>query len=239
MHLDAAPMIIVTDAHLTQASRSSRDFFRMLAGLGKSDHDIIFLGDIFDLWIALSRYEEEIHRRFLEWCRTQKAWRQIGFIEGNHEFFIAEERAAYFSWCTDGTWRSATGDLVLTHGDRINSLDKKYLRFRRLTKNRLAKFSMRFLPFGPRMANLLKLQLKETNQQICDRIPYEEIRRFATENFLNGVSTIVAGHFHCDYRYRYSKSQTLYTVPDWHTSQKVTVLDPATGEVESIVWTDL
>jgi UDP-2,3-diacylglucosamine hydrolase len=232
-------MIIVTDAHLTQASCSSQDFFRMLATLEKSDHDIIFLGDVFDLWIALPRYEEEIHRRFLEWCRTQKARRQIGFIEGNHEFFIAEERAAYFSWCTHGTWRSETGGLVLTHGDRINPVDKNYLRFRRLTRNKLAKFSMRFLPFGPRMANLLKLQLKKTSEQFRHQIPYAEIRRFAAENFLDGVSTIFVGHFHRDYHFRYSKSQTLYTVPDWHTSQKVTVFDPVTGRVESIVWTDL
>ena len=232
-------MIIVTDAHLTQASSSSRDFFRMLARLESSNHDIVFLGDVFDLWIALPRYEQEIHRRFLGWCQTQKARRQIGFIEGNHEFFIAEERAAYFSWCTDGTWHSETGTLLLTHGDRINSLDKNYLRFRKLTKNKVAKFSMRFLPFGPQMANRLRFHLHKTNQQIGDRIPYEEIRRFATENFLTGVSTILVGHFHCAYRYHYSKAQTLYTLPDWHTSHKVTVLDPAAGHVESVLWTDL
>lgn len=232
-------MIIITDAHLTQASGSRIDFFRMLAAIEHSDHDIVFLGDVFDLWIALPRYEQEIHRRFLDWCQTQKSRRQIGFIEGNHEFFVAEERETYFSWCTGGAWRCHSDAVMFTHGDCVNPLDKNYLRFRKLTKNKTTKFLMRFFPFGPALTHALKLQLRRTNQRFRNQLPHDEIHEFAAASFLNGISTIFVGHFHCDYRYDHSDSQTLYAVPDWHTSQTVTVFDPGMHRVESLLWTDL
>ena len=43
--------------------------------------------NIFDLWIALPRYEDEIHTKFIDWCRKQKHIRTIGYLEGNHEFY--------------------------------------------------------------------------------------------------------------------------------------------------------
>ena len=62
-------MIIITDAHISKARGNHAIFFKMLESLEKNNQDLIFLGDIFDLWVALPRYEEEIHRDFIAWCR--------------------------------------------------------------------------------------------------------------------------------------------------------------------------
>jgi UDP-2,3-diacylglucosamine pyrophosphatase LpxH len=85
-------MIIIADAHIDEACGNDTDFFRMLHALENNDHDVVFLGDIFDLWIALPRYEKNSHRQFLSWCQEQKSHRSIGFIEGNHEYFVAQEK---------------------------------------------------------------------------------------------------------------------------------------------------
>ena len=65
-------MIIITDAHVSKIKGNDASFLKMLEALEKNSQDLIFLGDIFDLWIALPRYEDDIHREFISWCREQK-----------------------------------------------------------------------------------------------------------------------------------------------------------------------
>ncbi len=77
-------MIIITDAHISKTKGNHAIFFKMLEFLEKNNQDLIFLGDIFDLWVALPRYEEEIHQDFIAWCRIQKSHRTIGYMEGNY-----------------------------------------------------------------------------------------------------------------------------------------------------------
>lgn len=89
-------MIIIADTHLSPTKGNIPEFFQMLDTFKKNNEDLVFLGDIFDLWIALPRYESDFHRKFLAWCREQRNHRIIGFIEGNHEFFVAEERKSLF-----------------------------------------------------------------------------------------------------------------------------------------------
>ena len=89
-------MIIVSDAHINKSRGNHSEFFKMLAAIEKTEHDLIFLGDIFDLWIALPRYEEDIHVNFIAWSREQKDSRTIGFLEGNHEFYVGIDKSLDF-----------------------------------------------------------------------------------------------------------------------------------------------
>jgi hypothetical protein len=79
---------MIADAHISRTQGNVEAFFEMLAALEDGPSDVVFLGDIFDLWVALPRYENEQHRMFLSWCQRQKGHRRIGFVEGNHEFFL-------------------------------------------------------------------------------------------------------------------------------------------------------
>jgi len=45
-------MIIIADAHIDESRGNESAFFQMLEAIEKTDHDIVFLGDIFELWIA-------------------------------------------------------------------------------------------------------------------------------------------------------------------------------------------
>ena len=118
-------MIIIADAHVSKAKGNHAAFFKMLEVLERNNEDLIFLGDIFELWIALPRYEENIHRDFIAWCRKQKKYRTIGYMEGNREYYLSNERGQAFTWCsTDAWWRDDAGALFV-HGDQINRKDKK------------------------------------------------------------------------------------------------------------------
>jgi UDP-2,3-diacylglucosamine pyrophosphatase LpxH len=232
-------MIIVTDAHVSKARGNDTAFFHMLAAIENTEHDLIFLGDIFDLCIALPRYETEIHHHFTSWCREQKKNRTIGFLEGNHEFYLASHRAEAFTWCSNDAWWQDEAGTVYVHGDQINRRDTNYLRFRKLGKNRISRYILRWLPFGPNIADSLKKGLKNTNMQSRLQIPWDEIKSFADNRFAEGVDTIFVGHFHREYGYGNQESKKMYLLPDWLGTQKVSLFQKNPLKISTRPWREL
>ena len=232
-------MIIITDAHISKANGNHTIFSKMLESFEKTDHDIIFLGDIFDLWIAIPRYEEDIHRNFIAWCHRQKKHRTIGFMEGNHEFYLANERASDFTWCCGKSWMQDAAGIFFVHGDQINREDKNYLGFRKLVKNKTSKFILRYLPFGPKIALLIKQGLKKTNSRFRFHLPEAQIKDFAQARFADGANIIFVGHFHRQYLYRNRDSRELHLLPDWFSTQKITVHRSDLNETRFIHWEEL
>jgi UDP-2,3-diacylglucosamine hydrolase len=232
-------MIIVTDAHIGKAAENRTAFFQMLEAIEKTDHDLIFLGDIFDLWIAMPRYEEDIHDQFSAWCRNQKTIRTIGFLEGNHEFYLADEKPETFTWCPKNGWRRDNSGVLFVHGDQINRQDRIYLGFKKLIKNKITKFILRTLPCGSSLIGFLQRELNRINNKSRGNIPEEEVEKFAESRFAEGVDTIFVGHFHREYRYRNDESKELYVLPDWLGTQKITIFQECPKQIKSIHWKEL
>jgi len=223
-------MILIADPHVSQRNGNVEPFFAMLAQLAESEEDVVFLGDLFDLWIALPRYETDLHRRFREWCREQTSRRVVGLVEGNREFFVADGQPDCLTWYTTEEHRDDHGNLF-THGDLINPSDVRYRRFRRLVKNRTVKAILRALPFGPSIAMGIRHLLKRTNRRLRHTMPEEEIAAYAEGQFGRGVRTICAGHFHRGHVYR-SGEQVLHLIPAWLNTRQVARLEPETGTIE-------
>lgn len=232
-------MLIISDAHVDEALGNHTAFFDMLRAFENTAEDLVFLGDIFDLWIALPRYERALHHRFLAWCATQKLRRRIGFVEGNHEYFLARRRGRFFSWCSDEAfWKDGCGN-IFCHGDQVNRLDRNYLRFRRAAKNDFSRAALRWLPFGPSFVERIKVQLKLTNPLLRKHLPRQQIEAFATARFAEGARMVFVGHFHRAYRYRDGRGRSLYTVPSWFDDQMITRFEPGTGNVRHAEWSAL
>ncbi|MEE4356000.1 MAG: metallophosphoesterase [Desulfococcaceae bacterium] len=227
-------MILITDSHTDR--RSAPAFFHMLKKLETYQGDIVFLGDIFDLWIALPGYENELHRKFLHWCRKEKKKRSVGLLEGNHEFFVAEERKEYFSWCTNAAVRAESGGILFCHGDRINRKDKNYLRFRKLTKNSFIKRLLQSIPFGPIIVEKIKSAIKSRKNRFRKYMPESEIMAFAAQCFTQGKRLIFIGHFHQNGGFVYSPDteKKLFLLPDWQSSGKISLYDENTGKISMI-----
>ncbi|GBC62762.1 hypothetical protein DENIS_3739 [Desulfonema ishimotonii] len=233
-------MIIVTDAHISSAAGNSATFFEMLRAFEETAGDLIFLGDIFDLWIALPGFEQEIHREFLAWCRTQKGRRKIGFIEGNHEFFLARKKGDAFSWCTDGPCRDDGRGHLFCHGDQINRKDRNYLRFRRLVRNSVTRMLLKHIPLGPELAEQVRRGMKNTNPVFRKMFPENEITAFGKDCFRDRrVRTVFVGHFHREYVMPFSPGRRLYLLPDWLSTEKVALYREATGEMILSHWREM
>jgi UDP-2,3-diacylglucosamine hydrolase len=232
-------LILIADAHIQPGEPGADDFFEMLGMLERTTDPVIFLGDIFDLWIVLHRYESVGHHRFLEWCEKQKQHREIGFIEGNHEFFLARNQSSHFTWCTDSPFHKDGQGNIFCHGDRINPLDRNYLLFRKLTKNPVSEQIIHRLPFGPKIAGMVKNNLKITNKRFRHYFPEKEILDFARNFSGSGPVRLFLGHFHRTWQRTTPDGVRIYAVPAWSDGGQITVADPATGDVSHNCWREL
>lgn len=234
-----SPLVLVADAHVGQPQGNAGAFFAMLAALEQGPGDVVFLGDIFDLWIGLSRYEDALHRRFLSWCMRQRAQRRIGYVEGNHEFFVARGRGAAFTWCTPLAWRQDAEGNLFCHGDQVNRHDRRYLAFRRLTKNPFARCLVQGLPMGPRLVQHVKQLMKRSNGAFRKALPFDQIRSFAERRFQEGAVRVFLGHFHQAFHYRGKGGGDLYTLPDWYSGGGISVLPSDRGDLQQGSWPDI
>ena len=232
-------MIIVADSHVSEENGNLTSFFKMLEAIGQSPYDVVFLGDIFDLWIGLRRYEEPHHIRFRDWCRQNLPKRAIGFIEGNHEFYVADNHRAIFTWSSERQWLDVGAATLFAHGDLINRADKNYLRFRRLTKNPLTKALVRFLPGGRMLARHLKRRLKTTNQAFRIGLPEEALRGYARQEFAKGIRHIFIGHFHQPFEVTGPDGGALHVLPGWFSAEQIALLDRKGGLARVDSWREI
>ena len=221
-------MILVVDAHVDE--ESAGEFFALLERVAATCEDVVFLGDIFELWIALPGHESDLHRRFASWCVEQKPLRKIGFVEGNHEFFVHEERAELFTWSTRSSWLDEQ-HCLFAHGDLINRRDLGYRAYRFATRNRTTKQLLRRLSSGPRLALCIRRRLKVRNAARVPSFPQGMLERYAERCFRDGVRAVLAGHFHREFEYRPATGGVLYLLPAWCTTRRVVFFDSCDGSL--------
>jgi UDP-2,3-diacylglucosamine pyrophosphatase LpxH len=95
------------------------------------------------------------------------------------------------------------------------------------------------LPFGPQISKSIKRGLKKTNANFRLQLPRAEIEDFARARFAEGVNIIFIGHFHMQYHYRSCDAKELHVLPDWFSTQKVTIYDRDSKEIKSIHWEEV
>ena len=216
---------MIADAHLT-CCKPEDDFFRMLDAAARlpGDVGIIFLGDVFDLWIALRGYENDEHRRFLDWCRREKTKRKIIFLEGNHEFFVAKTYGDAFTYAGESAYQD--GLLQWFHGDRINKQDHAYAVLRFLLRNNLTRWFLRLVgpTFGPTLAHYVRERLRTTNQAHKRYFPEPYALRYLAS--CPAGSVVFAGHFH-DRVTKTVDGRMLEVLPAYASASEIAYYDPA------------
>ena len=217
--------LMIADAHLT--CREPEDgFFRMLDDISRlpGDIGIVFLGDIFHLWIALRGYENEEHLRFLEWCRREKAKRQVIFLEGNHELFVARNYQDAFSYCGDSY---QDGNLLWVHGDRINRKDHSYAVLRFILRNRLMRWILWGIgpSFGPALAHHVLDRLRTMNK--AHKVSFPETCALEYLSSCPSGSIVFSGHFH-DRLTKTTDGRILEVLPAYANAAELAYYDTAT-----------
>jgi len=231
----------VTDSHLGGAS--SPEFIAMLRGLSEA-RAVIFLGDLFQVWLALPKYWDAVVLDVLEGFRSlQAAGTRTVFVAGNREFFLPGTAEAVrrsglpFDSVVPGaavlTW--AGRRYGLTHGDLVNRRDAQYLKWRRLSRSPAFAWLFRAMPGGiaRRIAQRLERGLSATNLEIKIQYPLDELEEFAGA-VLPGLDGFFIGHFHRDELICVpGQKGALRIVPDWLSRKQVLRMAPD-GRVQTL-----
>ena len=183
-------LTVLADVHAVEGEESERVLRNLLKQLSNSDDDVVFLGDIMDLWIGLPKYEGKLQSDFLDWCRREKSRRKIYYVEGNHEYYVAKCHKDVFFMASEDNIE--INGVYFAHGHKVQGSPFGFNRiFCGFAKSGFACFIMRILPFGAKFAQWLKALLGSGHKCTC--VPCDEIEKWLLNQEAN---TCVLGHFH-------------------------------------------
>lgn len=193
---------VVADAHLGGPGGSGEELAEQLRALetGRCAR-VLFLGDLFHLWIGSRRFETPEVRLLAAVIRDLRSRGiRVSYVEGNRDFFVAH--GAYGDLFDDYGLevRFEAGGLMYlaVHGDGLNRHDWRYLCWRRLSKNPITRWLAFRLPvaFGRRLVTSTERGLSGTNLEHKSRIPEGAIRSYAARRLAEGHDVLLLGHFH-------------------------------------------
>ena len=81
-------LYIVTDSHLDDQNAPAEEFVEMLTKL-EIPHTVVFLGDLFKIWLAPPKFWTDLHRQVIfEFECLKKRCSNVVFISGNREMLL-------------------------------------------------------------------------------------------------------------------------------------------------------
>ncbi|HQL88068.1 MAG: hypothetical protein GX574_17490 [Lentisphaerae bacterium] len=231
-------LILVTDAHIRDNTAAAADFLAMLERIADSQHDVVFLGDIVDLWVALQNFPNAFGQDLLDWCCQQKERRFVAYLEGNHEFFVHRHHGEDFSRSSE--LALAWGDCVFMHGDRIHIVSLLTAFILWLAKSWLGYTAMRWTPGAPAITAWMKSKLSSEARGIADNLPEEAVRPWAErEDRRYPGRQVFVGHFHVPAEWAFASGGAFRVVPAWKNGQLIGLFDPETGAYQTGSWREL
>jgi VanZ family protein/UDP-2,3-diacylglucosamine pyrophosphatase LpxH len=189
------PLILVADPHWTEELTGLA-----AAAAANPEADWLFLGDVFDVWVALPGLESQAHRRFLEWVDGRRAaGRWVGLWSGNRDFFL-DRHAGRFDYLGEGAGGAlAEEGLAFEHGDLVNGADLGYRAWNLVSRSGAAWVFARLLPgsTGQSMARALERRMRTTNRNYRLAFPEQAFAAAAAEH---PDKVFLTGHFHTHHR---------------------------------------
>jgi len=222
-------LVFIGDAHIDRDDPALPDFLGFLDRLGDRAFRVVFLGDLFNVWIAGAGIEQPHQAAVVE---RLKALRERGvtvrYLEGNRDFHIGQY---YTGTVLDDT--SAVGlveqfgghSFFVTHGDLVNVADRQYRLWRRLLRSAPAWALVRLLSERRRvgLAEWLERRMRQTNLAYKQEFPEGQVRAYAADRFREGHDTVVLGHFHIEKDLSADTNgcrKRILVLPEWRESRR-------------------
>jgi UDP-2,3-diacylglucosamine hydrolase len=220
-------LVFVGDVHLGHDDAHLEAFLSFLDGLRPTVGRLVFMGDLFNVWIGRRDLEQPHHRAVLE---RLEAMRRDGvvirYIEGNRDYRIREAYVGRFldDSTTDGIEESVAGQrLFAIHGDLANPNDRQYRTWRRVSRSSLAWLILGAIPRArrTRFVEGLEDRLREANLNFKQEFPEADVRAYAAGFLGRGYDAVILGHFHVEKDLEASPPSPpgrILVLPEWKES---------------------
>jgi len=236
---------LIADSHLGTTGTPTGEFFEMLEALPDA-RMVIFLGDLFRVWLAMPKFWDRHNRQIIYgFRRLQRTGVPILFVVGNREFFLPESpkairrrRLPFDFIASEACVLNLDGKRYgMAHGDMINRNDTRHLKWRRISRSKPMEWLFWMIPgwLARSIANQLEKALAKTNMEIKVQYPLDEIQAFA-EAVIPGLERFFVGHFHREELLDTpGKPGSFVLVPDWF-SRKMLYRLKGTGEISRLTF---
>ncbi len=192
----------ISDLHLhpnrPDIFRAFRDYMSQTAPQADS---LYILGDFFEYWIgddSIDDFQQQVIDCLKAYTDTGK---QLYFLHGNRDFLVGNgfAKACNCELLADPTTiKFGNETVVISHGDMLCTTDEKYMRFRRIVRNRLVQDTFLSLPrfVRQRIARKLRQQSRTANSRKDYR--FLDVTPDAVDQLLQEeqATALIHGHTH-------------------------------------------
>lgn len=222
-------LVFVGDVHLEEGDADLGAFLGFLDRIGERASRLVFMGDLFNLWIGRRELERPHHSAVVE---RLTALRNNGlvvrYIEGNRDYRIGP---CYAGTAVDEATAEAIVEefggrrLVAVHGDLTNPADRQYRTWRRFSRSAAAWGLFHVLPRARRaaLADSLERRMRSSNLEFKRAFPEKEARAYAAAMLGAGDDALVLGHFHVEKDIELEiagRRQRVLVLPEWKGSRR-------------------
>ncbi len=193
---------LVADAHLGGPGGAAGELIAQLESAAREGLSrLILLGDLCHVWVGARRFETpEVSALAAALAALRKGGVHVDYIEGNRDFFLAGSpyQSSFDRVANEIPVELAGKRYLAVHGDGLDRHDHLYRFWRWLSKSPPSRFFMTHLPsrLAHRIMMKTERELAKTNFKHRQRIPEEEISRYAERRFAEGYDVLLLGHFH-------------------------------------------
>ena len=228
-------LVFIADAHLEDKGREVSAFRNFLQSLIATTHTLAILGDLFDLWIAKKRLEQEYHSMIVDQLRVLRmSGVRLIYVEGNRDFHIKHcyQGDPFDVVSNDGHVEEFDSRrFYLHHGDMVNVDDRMYLLWRRFSKSRAIWKIFNSLPLNAEavIAKNLEKRLRGSNIKYKSCFPHEKCSKFARRILEKDHQIAVIGHLHKEGIFEFAingEKKFLYSLPAWKDEMKYLLFEP-------------
>ena len=196
------PVAVIADAHISGPGGQPEPLLEQLEALPSQGCDrLVLLGDLFQVWVGLAKFETPEIAVVVEALRRLRAQGvRIDYVEGNRDFFLAggAYSDAFDSVCQEIVIEAGGRRILAVHGDGLVSLDLAYRFWKILSKNPVSRLGARLVPasLARRLVHGTERRLADTNFKHKERLPEGAILEYARRRLAEGFDELILGHFH-------------------------------------------
>lgn len=226
--------VFASDVHLSPAHPMQLELFLLFLHEKAAHAQALYiLGDLFDVWVGKDIHSE-FHQIVLQALKKVSDKIPVYFIHGNRDFLCTRNFLAQagIQKLPDPYLISLYGvPTLLSHGDKLCTLDKAYQRYRRVAQNPVVRSLFLKLPLKAREKISVNLRQKSQQYQQQQQTNILDVTESAVINVMQKYHArqLIHGHVHRPKFHEHQLQHATghrYVLGDWHHKGNYIVSTP-------------